>query len=96
VSPEKIEQIYYTLKRITQYQTVSQLRKASKAQYGLDFDEAIEYAYENIIAEARAGLSGVRLPKRRPPENDKVSAPNSSPEAEQEAKPEEVSPKGDE
>lgn len=51
------------LKRITRYQTVEQLRRSSDRQYGLEFVEALEYAYENVIQEARDATKGKRRPK---------------------------------
>lgn len=41
------------------YQTPDQIRKSSEKEYGLDFDEAIEYAYDNIQGTAKAACSGV-------------------------------------
>lgn len=45
------------------YQTPKQLRKDSERDYGLDFDEAIEMAYENIQEEARVAVKSVRAIK---------------------------------
>lgn len=42
------------------YQTASQLRKSSKSMCGLDYEEALEMAYENIQAEASAAVKGVK------------------------------------
>jgi hypothetical protein len=42
------------------YQTPSQIRKGSKCEYGLDFDEAIEMAYENIQEVAKRVTKGVK------------------------------------
>lgn len=55
-------QMYNALKRISQYQTPSQLRKDSSKDWGIDFEEAIEMAYENIQGEAKAGVKNVRIP----------------------------------
>jgi hypothetical protein len=54
---------YDALKRITQYQTVDQIRRNAEKQYGLEPVEAIEYAYENVIEEARTAIRGKRRPK---------------------------------
>lgn len=45
------------LKRIVNYQTPDQLRQSASDEYGLDYEEALEMAYENIQEEARAALS---------------------------------------
>lgn len=42
------------------YSTLQQLRRNAEREYGLDFEEAIEYAYENIQHEAKIAVSGVR------------------------------------
>lgn len=40
------------LKKIKAYQSPQKLRKDSGKDWGLDFEEAIEMAYENIQSEA--------------------------------------------
>lgn len=40
------------LTRIKKYQRPDQLRKSSEKSYGLEFEEALEYAYENMQGEA--------------------------------------------
>ena len=79
----KIEQMYNALKRITMYESVKQLRRNSEDRYGLDAHEALEYAYENVVSEAHAGLRGVRMPKPRGVlhENAKPSADDTSRDA---------------
>ena len=58
---EQFNRMRSTLKRIaTGYQTPAQLRRNSEREDGLDADEAIEYAYENIQQEARLAVRGVR------------------------------------
>lgn len=42
------------------YQTPQQLRKGSKGDFGLDFEEAIEMAYENIQNDAKSASKGVK------------------------------------
>lgn len=54
--------MFIVLKRITYYQSPQQLRRSSQKQFGLGADEAIEMAYENVLAEAKNGLKGVRTP----------------------------------
>lgn len=53
-------QMQNALKRIKNYQSINSLRKDSKKDWGLDYEEALEMAYENIQSEAIAGLRGVR------------------------------------
>ena len=58
------EAAYYdALKRITRFQTVEQIRRNAEKQYGLEPVEALEYAYENVIQEARDAIRGKRRPK---------------------------------
>lgn len=54
------------LKRIASYQSPDQLRRCAERQYGLPSDEAIEYAYENVLDEAKAAVKGKRRPKESP------------------------------
>ncbi len=58
------EQRYYdALRRITQYQSVERLRKHSEKDWGLNFEEALESAYENVIDDARRAVKGRRRPQ---------------------------------
>ena len=58
---EQFNRMRSTLKRIaSDYQTPQQLRRNAEKQYGLDADEAIEFAYENIQQEAKNAVAGVR------------------------------------
>lgn len=58
---EQFNRMRETLKRIAKnYQTPDQLRRMSERQYGLDYEEALEMAYENIQSEAAAVINGVR------------------------------------
>lgn len=41
------------------YQTTSQLRKNVEKQYGLDYEEVLEMAYENIQAMAKQACKGI-------------------------------------
>lgn len=43
-----------------EYQTPEQLRRDSEKQYGLAFEEAIEYAYDNIQAQAKFAAKNVK------------------------------------
>lgn len=68
MTPKQVEQFNRmrdTLIRIArEYQTPDQLRRNADRDYGLDFSEAIEMAYENIQGEARAAVRGVRAVSR--------------------------------
>jgi hypothetical protein len=70
------EQMYVALTRITHYQSVERMRRSSGRDWGLEFTETLEYAYENVLGEAKMGLKGVRRSK---PENalSIASAPSS-------------------
>lgn len=48
------------LKRIKAYQSPEKLRKDSSKDWGLDFEEAIEMAYENIQGEAAFACKNVK------------------------------------
>lgn len=43
------------------YQTPAQLRKNSEKEYGLDYEEALEMAYENLQGEAAFAVKGVKI-----------------------------------
>lgn len=56
---EQFNRMRATLKRIaTGYMTPAQIQRDKEA--GLDYEEYLEYAYENIQAEAKAACKGVR------------------------------------
>lgn len=58
---EQFNMMLDTLKRISnQYETTKQLRKESGLKYGLDYEEALEMAYENIQAEAAICIQGIK------------------------------------
>lgn len=58
------EGLYFSaLRTIAQYQSIAQLRRSSEKEYGLRFEEALEYAYENLLAEAKNAIRGKRMPK---------------------------------
>ena len=59
----KEQQYYNALKRIAAYMPPDKLRRLSEKEYGLSYGEALEFAYENIIDEARLTLKGMRRPK---------------------------------
>ena len=56
---EQFNRMRATLKRIaTGYMTPTQIQSDKEA--GLDYEEYLEYAYENIQADAKAACKGVR------------------------------------
>jgi hypothetical protein len=58
------EQRYYdALKLITQYGQPDRLRRQSEREYGLSYEQALEFAYENVISEARFALGKRRRPR---------------------------------
>ena len=65
--PTKLERDYarmfLALSRIKRYQSVAYMRRHSEGDWGLNFQETLEYAYENVQGEARNGLKGVRRPR---------------------------------
>ncbi|HMI01834.1 MAG TPA: hypothetical protein VK541_05085 [Pedobacter sp.] len=61
-----MQKMHFILKRIAKdYQTPDQLRKSSEKEYGLDYEEALEYAYENIQGDARDAIKGVSIPEMK-------------------------------
>lgn len=58
---EQFNRMRATLLNIARgYQTPDQLRRNSEKDFGCEFHECLEYAYENIQAEAKAAVKGVR------------------------------------
>lgn len=51
------------LKTITAYMSPDQLRRVSEKKYGLDGEEAIEMAYENVLQTAKDAIKGMRRPR---------------------------------
>lgn len=56
-------QLLSKLRRIASYEPPDRLRKSAERDYGLDANEAIEMAYENVITEAKNAVRGVRVAK---------------------------------
>lgn len=56
-------QMFNALQRIKAYDTPERLHRGSQKDWGLEASEAIEYAYENVLQEAKVGLKGIRRPK---------------------------------
>ena len=57
---ENYNRMLYALRVIGKdYQTSDQLRRDSEKDYGLDFEDAIEMAYDNIQMTAKNGSKGI-------------------------------------
>ena len=54
--------MYTALRRIASYMPAEKLRKRSMKLYGLEPDEAIDAAYENMLYEAQGGLRHINKP----------------------------------
>lgn len=53
---------YDALRRISSYQSVEYLRKHSLRDWGVEFGEGLEMAYENVIDDAKRAVRGKRRP----------------------------------
>ncbi len=53
-------QMKRALARIKMYQSTNALRRDSVKDWGLDYEDALEMAYENVLNEAKQGLKGVK------------------------------------
>lgn len=63
---EQFNRMRAALLRISKgYLTLAQLERKSESYYGLEYAEALEYAYENIQGEAKDAVKGVREIKDR-------------------------------
>ena len=60
---EQQQRLYDAVKQISRYQDPGKLKKNSLKTLGLEGEEAVEMAYENVLSEARAAIKGVRRPK---------------------------------
>ena len=74
---ERVVILHAVLKRIASYQTPAQLQRGAQREYGLPYEEALEYAYENVLSEAKSAVKTVRIPKPKTAES-----PETKPEAE--------------
>jgi hypothetical protein len=63
MSVETEQRLYDALKRITAYMPPEKLEKVCEKKYGLERDEAIEMAYENVLSEAAQAIKGMQRPK---------------------------------
>lgn len=59
---EQQQRMYDAMKEITRYQTTNQFRKGSNSDWGLDYEEALEMAYENIQETAKRAVKGLKRP----------------------------------
>ena len=75
MSIENEQRYFDALKRITLYYSVDQLRQCCQREYGLEFEEGLEMAYENVIQEAHNALRGRRRP-RLPVARDRHTTPS--------------------
>lgn len=63
LTSNKEQKLYDALKRITMYDSPEKLTRRAERDYGLEPNEAIEMAYENVLAEAKQALKGMRRPR---------------------------------
>lgn len=59
----KARRMYDALRQIASYTQPGKLRRTAQKEYGLDPEEAIEMAYENVIEEAKGAIRGMRRPQ---------------------------------
>lgn len=72
-------EFFAALKQITNYQSIASLRRNALKDYGINPEEAIEYAYENILETAKRAIRGYRPSERDAgSEPGRVSAPGSA------------------
>jgi len=62
---QQAQKLWDALKRITLYATPDSLRKHAGRDYGIDGDEAISMAYENVLTEAKHVIRRIRRPQIR-------------------------------
>lgn len=64
ITKKQAEQFNYMLSQLKKiakaYQTPAQLRKSSRDEYGLGYEETLEMAYENLQSEAAMGSRNVK------------------------------------
>lgn len=62
IHPQQVANMYNALQKIAKaYQTPEQLRRNSEKQFGVEYEEALEMAYENLQWEAASAVKGVRI-----------------------------------
>lgn len=71
---QQFNSMLHQLKRIKAYDSVEKLRRSSEKNFGLEFEEAIEMAYENMQGEAQIkGIKPIQiapLPSADPKTNE--------------------------
>lgn len=60
---DKAQRLYDALRQITDYSSPKQLHRDAQKRLGLDPNEAIEMAYENVLEIAKAAIKGMKRPK---------------------------------
>jgi hypothetical protein len=61
-SIEREQRLFDALKRITKYRSPERIRGRYAESVGLSDEEAIEYAYDNVLEEAKRAIKGMRRP----------------------------------
>lgn len=61
-NPDLVIRLYDALKRIACYETSERLLRHGEKAYGIPGQEALEYAYDNVLHEAKRAIKGVRRP----------------------------------
>lgn len=62
ITQEQAESMYRALRRIAErYDSPEGIRESSQDTYGLEYEEALEMAYDNIQAEAAHAIKGISL-----------------------------------
>jgi len=56
--------MFNALKTITRYMSPDKLRREAD-KYGLEYEEALEMAYENVLQTAKDAIKGMRRPATR-------------------------------
>lgn len=54
--------LYNALKLITAYMQPAELQRKAEKLYGLEYGEALEMAYENVLQTAKDAIKGMRRP----------------------------------
>lgn len=62
--PSKEQRYFDALRHIARSDSTDFLVRMSQKRYGLTYNEALEYAYENIQQVAKSAIAGRRRPER--------------------------------
>ena len=60
---ENYNKMVKTLRTITQFQSPEKMQQDSMKDWGLDYEECLEMAYDNIQAIAKENVKGIQLLK---------------------------------